>query len=172
MIGHDHLAAVGDHQLRSRHAALFDAPEFIHQDRYIERNTVSDHIHDLLMKNTGRKRVQGKFAVIIDDRMSRIRSALEADHNICSIRKSICDLTLAFISPVCTNYCFYHNSFSSIVEPEERVKNLVDTRLFTPDVYVETPQTSADPIGETASADFSSGVSAQERFDMFLSIRR
>ena len=48
----------------------------------------------------------------------------------------------------------------------ERVKNLVDTGISTPEVCAEAPQTSADPIGEIASANSSTGVSAQERFDM------
>ena len=34
------------------------------------------------------------------------------------------------------------------------------------EVCAKAPQTSANPIGEIASANFSSGVSAQERFDM------
>ena len=48
----------------------------------------------------------------------------------------------------------------------ERVKNHVDTGISTPEVCAEAPQTSADPIGEIASANSSTGVSAQERFDM------
>ena len=47
-----------------------------------------------------------------------------------------------------------------------KVKNPVDTRFFNPEVFVEAPQASANPIGEIASANFSSGVSAQKRFDM------
>ena len=47
-----------------------------------------------------------------------------------------------------------------------RVKNLADAIFFTPDVCDEAPQTSCDPIGEIVFTNFSSGVSAQERFDM------
>ena len=121
VIGHDNLAAVGDHQLRSRYAAVLDAPELIHQDRDapelihqdrdVECHTVSDDVHDTLMKNAGRKCVQGKFTIFIDDGMSRVRTALETNDDIRAVGKRICDLSLALVSPVRTYYCFYHNSF-------------------------------------------------------------
>ena len=46
------------------------------------------------------------------------------------------------------------------------MKKTLDSVFFTPDVCVEAPQTSCDPIGEIVFTNFSSGVSAQERFDM------
>ena len=46
------------------------------------------------------------------------------------------------------------------------MKKTLDSIFFTPDVCVEAPQTSCDPIGEIVFTNFSSGVSAQERFDM------
>ena len=60
------------------------------------------------MKNTRRKCVQGEFAVFVYDRVSRIRSALEADDDIRSVGHCIRDLSLAFISPVCAYNSFYH----------------------------------------------------------------
>lgn len=44
-------------------------------------------------------------------------------------------------------------SSSSPADPGERVENPVDPGFFTPEVCVAAPQTSADPIGEIASAD-------------------
>lgn len=44
-------------------------------------------------------------------------------------------------------------SSSSPADAGERVENPVDPGFFTPEVCVAAPQTSADPIGEIASAD-------------------
>ena len=41
------------------------------------------------------------------------------------------------------------------------MKNIADAIFFAPDVCVEAPQTSCDPIGEIVITNFSPGVSAQ-----------
>ena len=111
VIGHDDLAALGNHQLRSGDASVLYAFQLIHEDRDVECHAVSDDIHDFLVEYTRRKGMQGKFSIVIDNGMSRICSALEADDDICAVCKGICDLSLAFVSPVCSYNCFNHNSF-------------------------------------------------------------
>ena len=66
------------------------------------------------MKDTGGKRVQREFPVIVDDRMSRIGTALKADDYVSGIGEHIRDLTFSLISPVCAYDCFYHLATSSI----------------------------------------------------------
>ena len=46
------------------------------------------------------------------------------------------------------------------------MKNNIDILFFIHKVCVEAPQTLRDRIGEIVFTNFSSGVSAQERFDM------
>jgi len=49
----------------------------------------------------------------------------------------------------------------------ERVKKMLDSIFFTQKVCVEAPQTSAGSHRRNRLRDFASGVSAQERFDMY-----
>lgn len=53
----------------------------------------------VLMENAGRQQMQRKFAVFIDDGVTRIRAALEADDHIAFFRKQVGHLTLAFVAP-------------------------------------------------------------------------
>ena len=49
-----------------------------------------------------------EFAVLVLNSMSGIGPALKTDYYISLFRQYICDLSLAFISPVGTYYSFYH----------------------------------------------------------------
>ncbi len=55
--------------------------------------------------------MQRKFAVVIDDRMTCIGSALKPDDDIGLLAEHVRDLTLAFVTPVCSYNCSYHVCF-------------------------------------------------------------
>ena len=52
VIRHHDLTPVGDHQLRCGNALLNDILHLLEQDRYVERNAVSDDIHHVLVEYT------------------------------------------------------------------------------------------------------------------------
>ena len=108
MVGHHDLAAVRDHQLRRRNAFFHYILDLFEQDRYIERHAVSDDVHDIGVKDAGRKRVQCEFTVRIDNGVARIGSALKADDYICGVGEGIGDLALSLVAPVGTYYSFNH----------------------------------------------------------------
>ena len=53
--------------------------------------------------------MQCKFTIVVNNGMSRICSTLEPNNDIRLLAKHICDLAFAFVSPVCSYYCSYHN---------------------------------------------------------------
>ena len=52
--------------------------------------------------------MQRELSVIVHDRVSRVRSSLKTDDDVGFTGKHIRDLTLSFVSPVCSNNRFYH----------------------------------------------------------------
>ena len=52
--------------------------------------------------------MQGKLAIVIDDRMTGIGTALETNDNIRGFGEQIGDLTLALVAPVGADDRFYH----------------------------------------------------------------
>ena len=53
--------------------------------------------------------MKSKFPVLIYDGVAGICATLKADDNIRLIGQCICNLSLAFIAPVCTNNCLNHD---------------------------------------------------------------
>ena len=106
MIGHQKLNAVGNQNLRCRHALFLDAREFLHERGNVERDTVADDIGDILGEHTRRQEVQRKSAVVVDNRVTCVCTALEAHHNVRILREHIRNLSLAFIAPVGADNCF------------------------------------------------------------------
>ena len=83
--------------------------DFIHEFLNIKGDARAHDIHDVRMKRTRRNSVKSKFAILIDDRVSCIRAALEPDDYIRRLREHIRDLALSLIAPVCTDNCLYHS---------------------------------------------------------------
>ena len=108
MIAHDDLSPVGDKDLRHGDIFLHDGVDLLHQFLHIESDSVSDNARCVVIKNSGRKGVQGKFAVVIDDSVTGIGTALKTDDNVSLLGKHIRDFSLAFISPVRSYYCCNH----------------------------------------------------------------
>ena len=52
-------------------------------------------------------------AIIVDNRMTCVASSLKTDNDVGFLSKHIGNLTLAFVSPVSSYYCSYHE-FSSL----------------------------------------------------------
>ena len=62
----------------------------------------------MLIKHAGWKEMKGKFAVVVNNGMSCITSALKAYNNVRLLGKHIRNLALAFIAPVSTYNCSDH----------------------------------------------------------------
>ena len=108
MIGHDDLTSVRDHQVGGRNAPLLNLRNLPEQDGDIQRHAVADDIHDILVKGTGRKRVQGKFTIFVDNGMAGIGAALETDDHIRLLCQCIRNFAFSLISPVGAYDCFNH----------------------------------------------------------------
>ena len=90
--------------MRCRYAPLYQLVDLVKYFWNIQCNTVADNVGNMAVEHARRQCVKRKFAVIVDNRMSGICTAL---------RKHICNLAFSFIAPVCTYYCFNHFSSHS-----------------------------------------------------------
>ena len=112
MIGHQDLSALGDDQVGSGHTLIGDALQLGYQLLDVQCHAVSDDVGDVRVENTGGQNVQRKAAIIVDDGVARVGSALKADDNIGLLGQHIGDLALAFVAPVGADDRFYHSSSS------------------------------------------------------------
>ncbi len=55
--------------------------------------------------------MQRKFAIIIDNGMPRVGASLKTYDDVCLLRKHIRDLSFALVTPICSNYRFYHKQY-------------------------------------------------------------
>ena len=63
----------------------------------------------MIIKYAGRKQMQGKFSIIIDNGMAGVASSLETDNDIGFLRQHIRDLAFSFVTPVGAHDCSYHS---------------------------------------------------------------
>ena len=52
--------------------------------------------------------MQCELSVLVNDRVSRIRTALKADDDVRLGGKHVCDLAFSFVAPVCSDNCLNH----------------------------------------------------------------
>ena len=72
----------------------------------MEGNTVADDVGGALREYTGGQKVERKSAVVVDNRVSRICTALVANHNVRILCEHVRNLTLTFVAPVGADNCF------------------------------------------------------------------
>ena len=112
MVRHYHLSPVRHKDLRLRNSLIHDTLNLTEQNRNVQRHAVSDDAGGMIIKHTGRQRVQRKFSIIIYDCVARIGSALKTDDDVRLLSKHVCNLAFSLVSPVCSHNCFYHNLLS------------------------------------------------------------
>ena len=109
VIGHQDLRPFGDDEVRGGNALIGDALQLIDQLHNIQRHTVADDVGDVGIENAGRQNVQREAAIVVDDGVTRVCTALETDDNVGMFRHHVSDFTLAFVAPVGANDRFYHS---------------------------------------------------------------
>ena len=77
----------------------------------VQRNAVPDDAGGMSVKHTGRKRMQRELSVIVHDRVSRVRSPLKPDDDVCLTGQHVRDLSLSLIAPVSSYNRFDHFSY-------------------------------------------------------------
>ena len=76
MVRHYNLRPVGNKDIRHGYVSVRNGMYFIDKYRNVQRNAVSDNARRMSVKNTGRKGVKRKFAIVIDNRVSCVRTCL------------------------------------------------------------------------------------------------
>ena len=121
MIGHYDLRSVGNYNVRLRNSSVTQLFHFLDKILNAERNSVSDHVGDILMKNSRRKLMKREFSIIIDNSMTGVCSALKTNYYVAVVREDVGDFSLALVAPVRAYYCFNHK----ILSPYLLTKNLI-----------------------------------------------
>ncbi len=65
----------------------------------IQRDAVSENVHDAVPENAGRQQMQGEFSLFVDDGMTRVPAALTADDDIIFRGEQVDHAAFAFIPP-------------------------------------------------------------------------
>ena len=107
VIGHDHLGAVGDHQA-GLDALFLQGRRFSEKLADVQRHPVADDVGDVIVKHAGGQLVQRKLAVLVDDGVPRVASALKADDHVGFSRQNVGDLPFALVAPVGAYDCSNH----------------------------------------------------------------
>ena len=84
--------------------------QLIHQLLQVQCHAVANDIGHMGVERAGGQDVEGEAAIIIDDGVAGVGTALEACHDVGMFRQHIRDLPLAFIAPVGAYDCFYHDA--------------------------------------------------------------
>ena len=108
VIGHQQLSPLGHDQVGGGYALVGDGLQFGHQLGGIQGHAVADDVGDVGIKSAGGEDVQSKAAIIIDDGVARVGSALKADDHVGLLGQHIGDLALALVAPVGAHDSFYH----------------------------------------------------------------
>ena len=108
VIGHQQLSPLGHDQVGGGYALVGDGLQFGHQLGGIQGHAVADDVGDVGIKSAGGEDVQSKAAIIVDDGVARVGSALKADDHVGLLGQHIRDLALALVAPVGAHNSFYH----------------------------------------------------------------
>ena len=108
MVGHDELSALRDQDFRFRNTGVGDLFDFLQETVSINCHAVAQDVDRARVADSGRKGVERKASVVVDNRMARVGTALKANDDVCVLGKHIGDLTFALVAPVCAYDCFYH----------------------------------------------------------------
>ena len=85
MVRHNNLSAVGDDDVGCGYASVLKLLHFLDEVLDAESYAVADDVGDILMKYARRELMQRKFAVIVDDGVTCVRTALKADNDVAVI---------------------------------------------------------------------------------------
>ena len=111
VIGHEDLTALRDDEVGGGDALVGDGLQLVHQLADVQGHAVADDVGDVGVEGAGGEDVKGKAAVIVDDGVARVGSALKADDHVGRFGQHIGDLALALVAPVGAYDRFYHNCY-------------------------------------------------------------
>ena len=81
--------------------ALFgQSSDFSDQMLEVNHHSVPHDVHRGIAENTGRKQIQNKLALVVDNSMSRVVPALIAADNVIIRGQQVDHTTLSLVSPV------------------------------------------------------------------------
>ena len=111
MIGHQQLCTLRNENMGRGNAPLPQMLEFAEKAGYVQSHAVADDVGDMGIEYAGGKQVQCELAIVADDGMAGIGTALEADHNVGFFRKHVGNFPFALVAPVGANDCLDHKRF-------------------------------------------------------------
>ena len=99
------------------HALAGDILHFLPQVFRVNGDAVSQNIYNTLPENAGGQQMQGKFAMLIDDGMAGVATALIADDDVIVLGQQIDHASLSLVTPVdADDYSISHFGFPPILK--------------------------------------------------------
>ncbi len=110
---HHHVGTLRDMEASPQFKApTFDLLKFLHQVKGVHHHAITNDAVLTLVQNATRHEVQNILLVAHNDGMTRVRAALEADHNIRLLSQKINDFALTFVAPLSADQYGIHVSRS------------------------------------------------------------
>ena len=112
MIRHEHLRALGNQNLRRGQPLLLNGGQLLEEKLDIQRNARAKHVDHARRTHAAGQKMERKAAIIIDDGMTGVRTALKTNHNVGLGGQHIGDLALALVAPIRANNRTDHGRFN------------------------------------------------------------
>ena len=99
--GEDQMRFLGDQKLAGDvHPLGLDGLDLILQDDRVDDDAVADDVHRIRAENPGGNGVEDESVPVEDERMTRVRAALEAGDHLVVRGQDIDHLSLALVTPL------------------------------------------------------------------------
>lgn len=103
MVGHDDVRVAADEETLRGDALLLEPGHLVAKHLGVDNAAIADERRHALVHDARWNKVQGEFGVSVDDGVTGVVSALEADDVIVIGSKQVCDLALALVAPLGPN---------------------------------------------------------------------
>ncbi len=100
VVGHHQVGPGGDHQVVGRHPGGLDGGELGRQVVEVDHAAGADDTPGRRVEDPGRQQVEGEGSVLVDDGMTGVVSALEADDHVGVLSEPVDDPAFALVAPL------------------------------------------------------------------------
>jgi hypothetical protein len=97
---HQEVGALGDPQVRGRHAALLERVDLVHQEAEVDDHARSQDARGVRVEDARGNEMQLERPPLVHDGVSGVVAALVADDEIRLLREEVRDLALALVAPL------------------------------------------------------------------------
>src|SRR6476660_8935987 len=101
------MSAVADEEAGYVNACLGEGTHFFEEDARVDHYAVAYDGDSVLVEDAGRNQALAEGAVLVDDSVTCVGSAVAARDYACLLAKQVNDFSFTLIAPLATYNCYY-----------------------------------------------------------------